>query len=607
MFAACPCDDRGCRPLSNMSVTIPDISYVSIICGPIVGHVTDTTARILLESRRATDVRLVATPDSGAETVSVEGRLPGKGVPHALELTGLQPNTAYTVSLEGVTPGVQPTAYVRTQSSLSEKRTTPARIAIVSCNKVYYDSTGHADLWDDLAKRAQNHEIDMVLHIGDQVYADSDYYYEDGNGKTVGFEDKANTETATKKRDTSKANSAFYTAVALLKDLPQTAWEERRDEILECYRKVYRATWNKQSTALALASVPNYMVLDDHEINDDWGDTPDHQQVWTIKTVENFVGACAWQVWNEYQRQLWEDIEERRIGAPRAHIFHRVRDIGVIVLDVRATKSFLRSTRETLIERPFLGDKQWGELEAVLSPSGDFSTVETLVVASPVPMAFMSPATTNFAKLGADDLAGIWTGDGIKELPIILDLLWKWKTAKPNREVVIAGGDVHVGIQTTVFRNGAPAFHQMTSSAIHNSSVGRLGIMAANVLTGDVFNNTIHLCHKQGGGHWSYHHNYITKRNNYGIISITPPSNNVASITCDLVEDVHDHHSKTLKKPLGLKHGLHHWVPTFTNWHHSLDGGTAEALIVYQSPFGSVNSPQALSSQKAGSCNCAIQ
>lgn len=65
------------------------------------------------------------------------------------------------------------------------------------------------------------------------------------------------------------------------------------------YRSTYRQTWSKDATASVLANVQNAMVLDDHEVTDDWGDTAEDQRVGSTAgtdTPRNFVASCAYQV-----------------------------------------------------------------------------------------------------------------------------------------------------------------------------------------------------------------------------------------------------------------------------------------------------------------------
>src|SRR5207253_2746550 len=98
---------------------------------------------------------------------------------------------------------------------------------------------GATDLWADMNQKfVSAGASDLILHIGDQVYADA----------------------------------AFDTALHKLKTegIPRGN-RAQEEEILELYRARHRVAWNDPSTRAVLASVPSLMILDDHEIRDDWG------------------------------------------------------------------------------------------------------------------------------------------------------------------------------------------------------------------------------------------------------------------------------------------------------------------------------------------------
>merc|ERR1711924_40255 len=147
-----------------------------------------------------------------------------------------------------------------------------------------------------------------------------------------------------------------------------------------------------------------------------------------------------------------------------AWVHEAIHDVGFMMLDVRAGKTFLRGG--VYQKRPFLGDPQWKAMELALASGGSFDAVKSLVVLSPVPVAFLSPTMTNLIAKGslgaADDLEGLWTGNGVKELPTLLEMLYSWKCMQPDREVTIVAGDIHIGLHTKIMRRGLPVFHQVT-------------------------------------------------------------------------------------------------------------------------------------------------
>ena len=99
----------------------------------------------------------------------------------------LRPESTYHVSLayqateesklvELPMPGMsaEDPPVVRTPRAIGGVGPSPYRVAVVSCNKVYVGRT--VSMWGELAQRVKRGEVDTVLHMGDQVYADHDYH-----------------------------------------------------------------------------------------------------------------------------------------------------------------------------------------------------------------------------------------------------------------------------------------------------------------------------------------------------------------------------------------------------------------------------------------------
>jgi phosphodiesterase/alkaline phosphatase D-like protein len=94
----------------------------------------------------------------------------------------------------------------------------------------------------------------------------------------------------------------------MLSSVPKDQWKSLEEKVLKILRDQYRKTWAHPSTRRALANVPNQMMVDDHEIRDDWGW---REEDWDPNTVkpDYFYGCCARRVYYEYQRQLRDDID----------------------------------------------------------------------------------------------------------------------------------------------------------------------------------------------------------------------------------------------------------------------------------------------------------
>jgi len=212
-------------------------------------------------------------------------------------------------------------------------------------------------------------------------------------------------------------------------------------------------------------------------------------------------------------------------GVHQAFLHHRIYDCGIMMLDTRACKTFLRPVEP--MERGYLGEAQWRAMEQALAEGGLFDGCKSLVVCSPVPVAFLSPVMTETIAKGslgaADDLEGLWTGNGAAELEPFLEMLYRWKKGadrlRTDREVTIVAGDIHIGLTTDILCQNEFAFCQLTTSAMHNSSVGDAALefikYAGGAMSMSLHNKNAHLTE-----HWQFKHWDYTDKNNYGLVAI---------------------------------------------------------------------------------------
>ncbi|KAJ1474705.1 hypothetical protein T484DRAFT_1831268 [Baffinella frigidus] len=144
-----------------------------------------STARVLVEVDWATDALCVeltpSAPASGPPLRAV--RTAEAGRPVAFSFTGLQPGTRYVVAVMVLVTDAAnnhvgaPLAHVA-----SAFRTQPAggslaaaRIGVVSYNKIYVteknarEDAQFADAWVALQQQVERGELDLLLHVGDQV------------------------------------------------------------------------------------------------------------------------------------------------------------------------------------------------------------------------------------------------------------------------------------------------------------------------------------------------------------------------------------------------------------------------------------------------------
>jgi phosphodiesterase/alkaline phosphatase D-like protein len=349
-------------------------------------------------------------------------------------------------------------------------------VVAVSCN--FTIKRGDTNLWADLRDRyVRQEEIDLFLHLGDQIYGDH----------------------------------AFHDALEILAGKPPAAKDPKREErILELYRRLYRLAWNDPATQEVLASVPNLMIWDDHEIRDDWGsfDSDNDPQ-----SAEYYVGTLARRVFREYQRQLWDDFDpEAEPTSGFEHHCHAWGPIGVLFVDQRGGRSFQRDAA-----RPYLGTTQWKAIKEALAPGGRLSSVRALLVVTSVPLAYLSTRISQAGSRFMDDLMDHWAyGPHRKEQIEMIRLLRKWKElGKGGRELLVLGGDVHIGGFTDIKHRGNIIFKQLITSPITNRPPKWYEFYGVRLLMET---------HESLGQSYSFEHHDFTNRRNYGVIVVRVPS-----------------------------------------------------------------------------------
>ncbi|CAN0062357.1 unnamed protein product [Ectocarpus sp. 6 AP-2014] len=427
------------------------------LVGPIVGACTETTARILVEMDQTTVVCMNAFMD-GRKVATVSKEVRAK-TPTAFSLRGFKPGKRIRVVVDVGEFGQEREARFTTASDK-----TLWKIGAVSCNcHTHIEKLG---LWDRLSTVVG--DVDCVLHLGDQIYADEDFGAKSGG--SVRFD------------------SAWQACLTMLEDVDRSGWDALRPQLLECYRRTYRkwvVTWNFPFVAKVLASTANYMICDDHEFVDDLGDEPEHSN---HTTPDFYVARVGYQVYCEYQKQLLNDIDVTDHTLRPFYAFRLSPKLGFFMTDNRVERSLHRyedgTSEAEWKDREFLGPKQWTRLEQAFRT--DFADCETVLFGAPTPLVFISQAATGVAEKIIDDARGTWGHRRfITEQKAMTSLLSNWQTAKPNRAVVTLAGDVHIGGFTDSWHNDASVpLHQMTASAVGNTPEKDLDIVKESLLRG---------------------------------------------------------------------------------------------------------------------------
>lgn len=333
----------------------------------------------------------------------------------------------------------QPKGRVRTLAS----DPVDMKMITMSCNQIA-SVNNKRDMWLRMRDEVEADQVDVILHIGDQIYAD-------------------HSRAGAIPKDFQNVWMCCLDWLQKEKD-PKQWFPKYADKICHLYRQLYRETWTHPPTAYVLSHTSNLMTYDDHDCHDDWGMYDlDHQ----VGTPEYFIGKCAFRCLCEYQHQLHKDIDfveldklihEDRLTEDhplnRDHHFHTYGRTGVLITDNRGAQAMHKVEGDRNL---FLGTRQWDDIEAALSPGGLFAQCQMLIVNCPVPLVYLPHTLNDTVAKMYDDAYGHWSSENYKhEQMRMLNLLKMWLDRVPSgeRQLVLTGGDVHTGGHTEIYLNG---------------------------------------------------------------------------------------------------------------------------------------------------------
>jgi len=463
---------------------------IKITLGPVIGKVTHNSARILVEFNKAEPVTcFLQCPTGETKSCMITSK---PFTPIVFTFENLKPKTQYNVHLTCALPVERCSFY-----TLRENNDNPGNLksAIVSCNEIFYQlqKTKENDLWGHLGSQVREHSLDYVFHIGDQVYMDMS-----GDDKT---------------------GHIYKQVTDILKATPKKQWDSKVPELLKLLKGQYYKTWNHPSIAFVLANVPNLMICDDHEFRDDWGFKADDYKP---GTVDHFYGELARQVYYEYQRQLREDINWKNLKAMKCEYHeHILNGVGVSFMEYRGNRSWFR---EEYLRDTHMGKAQQAWLGSLYKQGGRFEGLNSAMFITPLPLFLLTHFVSQVAYLKSDDIQEYWTYDSVDQLAELLDLLRTWKERVNGREIVVIGGDFHLGGWTDIGYKGKKIFSQFTTSAISQDQTSGFEKAILDVLM------KLGKLNKE----YSFSHYGWTKENNYGVVEAST-ENKVAKINSTLV------------------------------------------------------------------------
>ena len=380
--------------------------------GPIIGYTTSNQVRIWLRGdlqktedgyRRCFGVAQIkeAQQDFGPpKYVKLPPYFDMTGV---CAFTGLKPETEYEYRVgwffaETSLPNLDATQDLDWSKSMSGSfRTAAANAAVArtyavgSCRYLlrlfggeFFDERGDKVFLSILNQIKEKTQIDGLVMVGDQIYAD---------------------------------------------DLNVIGADSDLDQYLERYRAVFGQPYLRR----LMASVPTYMILDDHEIEDNW---PEHasDKDWLTKYP---AAIHAYQIYQCSHSPLFELDSDERIDGTLDHFWYSFTDgcCDWFFTDSRTERVW----DENPSRRKMMKKKQ---MDSLLNWLGDNSGRVKMVVTS-VPF---------FPDLESES-EDKW-GGYLAERSQILDYIYQ----KQIRKVVFVSGDVHCSFSAELLHPQDPQF-----------------------------------------------------------------------------------------------------------------------------------------------------
>eukprot|EP00429_Kryptoperidinium_foliaceum_P057685 CAMPEP_0176099954 /NCGR_PEP_ID=MMETSP0120_2-20121206/50132_1 /TAXON_ID=160619 /ORGANISM="Kryptoperidinium foliaceum, Strain CCMP 1326" /LENGTH=471 /DNA_ID=CAMNT_0017433997 /DNA_START=30 /DNA_END=1445 /DNA_ORIENTATION=- len=416
-----------------------------VLCGPVIGKVTDTSANILLEVDGKAEIVCIATPAAGGTSVSVAKMLTARS-PAIFRLQGLLPETAYDITFSGIA-----VAHMRLlQERGCKVRTFPPfdcmkslRIIAVSCDyPTRLLDDGATNPWANVASLCKSGDCDVMLHLGDQVYT-----WE--NGRMLAAQAKM------------EGIRRDFTTPEVAQRMELNASRELQES--------YNFTWSLPEQASALAHSSHLMIWSDNDVTNDFTvlRKPDGSQEYSAEFL-----TVAMQVYRIYQRSLWDpsaiDVDlasfQKQSELKEWH-FHTYGPCGIFFIDMRGNRI---NADGKLVDGlpPLMSEAQ----RVAIVEAFDTPGLKAMLLCAEIPFLGPDPVEVQEGAKKLPFLKDHWPYN-LDELKFLLDLCFDFKAKEDGREVLLLGGDIHVGVDSSVTDSATGlTIRQITTSPITNSA-----------------------------------------------------------------------------------------------------------------------------------------
>jgi phosphodiesterase/alkaline phosphatase D-like protein len=476
----------------SLSSNLEKSHFQKIILGPIIGLVTETSARILVEFQNSTEVSLILTDDKNNDNNSAfynNTQYVKSNTPTIFKFEGLKPGRKYLISFSPQlkTISENQASFSTLNGFIDFGKHNSFNLVFISCNAIQYEPLNrNNNLWYNLLDRVKKGRIDYIFHIGDQIYVDIE-------------------------TEISEELNPYAMASKLLKNKNCKTYSKYQNKIRQMIKDVYIKTFTFPPTAEVLSMVPNFMILDDHEIYDDFGFKKTDLDK---KSFDYFFQQQARYMYYQYQRQLSEDVDLVNLNNNRDEFIPLILNkIGFYFLDIRGSRTWHLVPGQNRNES-MIGPVQMKNFTETFSKEGSFDELDTSLVIGSVPLVISDTKIAQMAYKHFDnDYQEIWTFNHQKDLLKVLDKLRNWKNRKMNRNLLLVGGDYHYSWKTTIFYKNNFFVNQIVTSGIVQRPL--------NQKEKDEAYSILYGSNKIDNSEYSFIHHEINFNRNYAIVEIS--------------------------------------------------------------------------------------
>lgn len=377
-----------------------------------IGSVTAHTARLWMRSEKPGRLRVSWQGESGesgeaALEIAQENERDNTGTVQLPAAGRLRPLTRYFYRVVHESGHALGEGSFITAPDCAAATPEKFSIAFMSCHQPF-DENGEIlpeaqEMMRATQKCLREENVRFILMIGDQMYVD----YPDA---------------------LSLVNPKYFRAKAppdrkRLQDCSAA-------EIRRLYQERYRHFWNLPEMKAIQAEYPVYMIWDDHDIIDNWGSDPAHQEdPWAS------VGEGARRAAHDYQASRVMDWNpQRAFDYPIVY-----GNQAIYVMDLRGERRVGPNGR-------LFSDEQEARLSAFLEENSDKPFVHIVLSVPIIHLPrFLSQIIARLTPNGEDfsDRWSSWTH--VRDRDRFLKLIHAHQQRHPKQRVVFLSGDIHIG------------------------------------------------------------------------------------------------------------------------------------------------------------------